>query len=154
MRKEILLKMARIEHRTNYIYVTRKQLNVLPGASTASVPAVRAVNINSDRYIYILTGIRQERKKSTLFCKPLVSPSETCLGKVTSVCREPYVIKLNLIKIMSNKILRNFNIVSPDIFAIRVYPILVVIIRFFAGYIAVSVYDIFFALISAPLGTC
>ena len=54
---------------------------------------------------------------------------------------------------MRDKILRNFNIVSPDIFAIRVYPIFVVIIRFFAGNITVSVNDFFFALISAPLRT-
>ena len=143
--------MTRIEHRSYNVNVFCKHFNILTCTSSAPVPAVRTVNVNSNRRIYIASCIAQERHKSTFLVHTVAFPAVRSLRKIVSVCRETYVVKLNFVKTARNKFLCNRNVIFPHVRTVRVDPVFVVVKRIFPGYLArFLVNNIFVSFYSEP----
>ena len=119
--------MARIKHRTDNIHIFDHHLNILPRASSASVPTVCTVYVDSYGSINIFASITQKRDKRTFLIHGFISPSVGNLIHVLTVRRESYVIELNLIESAAYQFLCDCDIVFPNFRAIRVYPVFIVI---------------------------
>ena len=142
--------MARIKHRANNVDIGRHKLHVLPGARSASIPAVCPVNVYADGRLNIFARVRQKRNKGAFHVHAFIAPAVLRIENIFAVGRKAYVIELNFVESAPDEFFRYGRIVFPHFFRIRIDPVFIVKKRFLFGGLAVFGGNVFVALYTDP----